>query len=310
MVADVEQPLLLHNGDGEEAQARRLLALESVRFPWRTFLALTGLFAWLMASDLMKDVATCGSPAFWLLVLSVVPLVLAVMALTRRQLLFKGCVKEQVRATPPPPLASSAEPSRPFRHGSNSCLCMCAPRHACMCTPKTPLHRPLDVAAACASRPQRGLAAACTLYRHGQVPPGAPSVHQCPPVSTRCSQRLAAKLHLPFARIPAALQRLPAALHNHRRLRTACRIHCSTGCSRTPSGGVAAWCSKSWSPAEGPVVPQHPHALQPRAVSTSPRSNRQTLAHLAKHVARVCRQASRHTWETSRGPKRPRLCTL
>jgi hypothetical protein len=79
------------------AEARDILASERRTAPIGTVLALSGLFVWLVFTDTMKDLVSCGSIAFWAFMLSIVPLVVIMMAVIRRQLIHKDVVKAAVR---------------------------------------------------------------------------------------------------------------------------------------------------------------------------------------------------------------------
>lgn len=79
------------------AEVKAILEAESTTVPLPTILALTALFVWLVFTDTMKDLVACGSFLFWILVLSIVPVVGGMMAVVRRQLIHKDVVKRAVR---------------------------------------------------------------------------------------------------------------------------------------------------------------------------------------------------------------------
>jgi hypothetical protein len=79
------------------AAARSMLEAERRRVPLLKLLVLLALFAWLLASQtLATHNVACGSAAYWLLVLSVAPAVVGLMACVRPYLIEKVQVKKEV----------------------------------------------------------------------------------------------------------------------------------------------------------------------------------------------------------------------
>jgi hypothetical protein len=129
---EVENPLV--------AEAQVLLRAESEKYPAGVMLGLTGLFVWLVISDFLKDLALCGSLLFWLLVLSIVPMVLVMMLIVRRALIHKGFVKRQVRSAHP------RSPAQLLAHRccSSTCNPLRSPAHCCVLRPRLAAHAQAD----------------------------------------------------------------------------------------------------------------------------------------------------------------------
>ena len=83
------------------SEAQHMLKQESITIPLRTFSILFALFAWVLISDSVKNVVVCGGVLYWLLVLSVVPLVALVMTFVRQRLIHKRNIKREVRLCNP-----------------------------------------------------------------------------------------------------------------------------------------------------------------------------------------------------------------
>lgn len=95
------------------SEVRKVLLAESTTVPLPTVIALSALFVWLVFTDTMKDLVTCGSFMFWILVFSIVPLVAAMMAVARRQLIHKDVIKQAVRFISTASCSTSPLLSRP-----------------------------------------------------------------------------------------------------------------------------------------------------------------------------------------------------
>ena len=78
-------------------EVKQILLAESTTVPLPIVAAMLALFVWLVFTDTMKDLVACGGVLFWLLVLSIVPVVGVLMAVVRRQLIHKDVVKQAVR---------------------------------------------------------------------------------------------------------------------------------------------------------------------------------------------------------------------
>lgn len=76
---------------------REILREEQRVVPWDIVATLVGLFGWLLVTGVVKDVVACGGTLYWLLVLSVMPLVAFIMCIVRNRLLRKGALKREVR---------------------------------------------------------------------------------------------------------------------------------------------------------------------------------------------------------------------
>jgi hypothetical protein len=83
------------------AEVQHILQRESNTVSYTALLTVTALFVWLVFTDAMKDLVKCGSVVFWLLVLSIVPVVGGLIPVVRRQLIHKDDVKKEVRSLPP-----------------------------------------------------------------------------------------------------------------------------------------------------------------------------------------------------------------
>ena len=80
------------------AEIREVLREEQRAIPLGKFGVLCSLFAWLLLTDTLKDFVRCGSALYWMLVLSVVPIVAVLMTIVRAWLLRKGNLKREVRS--------------------------------------------------------------------------------------------------------------------------------------------------------------------------------------------------------------------
>jgi hypothetical protein len=82
------------------AAARHMLEAERRRVPLPKLFVLLGMFAWLLVSQtLATHKVACGGTAYWLLLLSVAPVVMGLMALVRPYLIEKVKLKKEVRLT-------------------------------------------------------------------------------------------------------------------------------------------------------------------------------------------------------------------
>lgn len=94
---------ILHDDGSLTAQSplylevKNILLAEGTTVPLPTVIALSALFVWLVFTDTMKDLVPCGGVTFWLLVLSIVPVVAVMMAVVRRRLIHNDVVKQAVR---------------------------------------------------------------------------------------------------------------------------------------------------------------------------------------------------------------------
>lgn len=75
---------------------KQLLEVEAKPVPVTSVLVLVGLFCWLVMTDTSKAAVPCGGVRYWLLVLSIVPIVAVTMLVVRRQLINKGNLKLEV----------------------------------------------------------------------------------------------------------------------------------------------------------------------------------------------------------------------
>ena len=79
------------------SEVQHMLEEEQRCAPPGTVAILVGLFSWLLVTGVLKDVVACGGAAYWLLVLSAIPLVAAIMSVVRNKLIRKGALKREVR---------------------------------------------------------------------------------------------------------------------------------------------------------------------------------------------------------------------
>ena len=68
-----------------------------VQVPMLKLAILVSLFSWILVTDIIKGSVKCGGTTYWLLVLSIIPIVLALMAWFRQVLVTKADVKSRVR---------------------------------------------------------------------------------------------------------------------------------------------------------------------------------------------------------------------
>lgn len=80
--------------------ATQILVAESRQVPVWKICTLISLFAWLLTTDSWKNGIACGGALYWLLVLSIVPVVVVFTLVCRRYLLWKAAVKDAVGLTP------------------------------------------------------------------------------------------------------------------------------------------------------------------------------------------------------------------
>lgn len=78
-----------------------VLLAESKQVPVWKVACMVGLFAWLLVTALVKGRVRCGSPAYWMLVFSIVPPVLFLLYQVTGILVHKRAIKDQVRALAP-----------------------------------------------------------------------------------------------------------------------------------------------------------------------------------------------------------------
>lgn len=90
--------LSLSDMETKRLRVQAVLLAESKQVPVWKVACMVGLFAWLLVTALVKGHVRCGSPAYWILVVSIVPPVLFLLYQVTGILVHKRAIKDQVRA--------------------------------------------------------------------------------------------------------------------------------------------------------------------------------------------------------------------
>lgn len=132
---------------------------ERQQLPWQSLLILFFLSAWVVISDTSKVATVCGSPLYWLIVLSIVPPCGLATLLVRQWLLAKTAVKEGAAA-------AAAVAAQPYSAGLAGCGAMGVVQH------ELPEYE-------AASPPPRAAAAAAAAAQCGKATPSG-GIHWTP----------------------------------------------------------------------------------------------------------------------------------